>query len=247
MTDTTEPKVTHRIPGFVPSSLRNLLYTWHPGRAMRWRLAPGVQRVAGGSLVLTFDDGPAKDATPRVLEELERAQAKATFFVLGREVEREPELAREIVRQGHEIALHGHEHLRHDKVTAAASEADLREGLRVISEVTGQRPVWFRPPFGRLSPRSSGLLGQLGLRVAYWSCAGIDWEEMDSDSIQRIIVRQMTPGAIVLLHDNFAYGRRKSAAASADAVTPIVAHGRASGATWQTLSAALSDSHTARI
>ena len=191
--------------------------------------------------MLTFDDGPGRDATAAVLEELHRVQVQATFFVLGKEVLRNPRLAREIVGGGHEIALHGHDHQRYDKLTPAGTSADLQEGLRAIEQVTGQRAHWFRPPFGRLPPQSASVVTDLGLQVVYWSCWGLDWEDTSAEAIEREVVGGLAAGAIVLLHDNAAYGRRSSALATARAVGPIVDHGRARGWSWTTLADAVSD------
>ena len=175
-----------------------------------------------------------------MLEELRRAQVKATFFVLGREVSREPALARQIAAEGHELALHGYDHLRLDQMTADAARANLVAGLRAIEEVTGERPSWFRPPYGRLSPASLEVCHGLGLRVAYWSAWGMDWEDASATAIVSEVRTDLSGGAIVLLHDTARYGRRDSAAATAQAIGAIVRDGRDRGWSWRSLSEATS-------
>lgn len=218
--------------------MRRRLYLWHPGRARRWRALPGLERVDGRQAVLSFDDGPGADATPEVLDELERLGVRASFFVLGTEVSREPELARRIVSGGHELALHGHAHPRYDEVSVAQAREDLERGLEAIELATGVRPSWFRPPYGRLSATTHELCRAMQLNVVYWSAWGLDWEDIPPSTICTEVVSDLTPGTIVLLHDTARYGRRSSANATAQALRPIVDHGHELGLAWTTLSEA---------
>jgi peptidoglycan-N-acetylglucosamine deacetylase len=188
--------------------------------------------------VLTFDDGPGPNATPRVLEELDQLGVRATFFVLGAEVRRAPELARRIVAGGHELGLHGFGHPPYDKLSVAQARGDLEQGLDAIETAAGVRPRWFRPPYGRLSAASHELCLSLNLKVVYWSSWGLDWEEIGPDAIYTEVASNLTAGAIVLLHDTARYGRRSSAKPTADALQAIVDHGRQLGLTWTTLSGA---------
>lgn len=226
----------HRIPGFIPSSLRKQLSTWHPGRDRRWRRLPGIQHIAGERVALTFDDGPSVDATPRVLDELQRVGAPATFFLLGAEVRLRPELARQILTDGHELGLHGFAHPRYDKITPEEAHRDLEQGLEALEAATGVRPRWFRPPFGRLSADSHGICRSLKLDIAYWSSWGLDWEQVSTDAIFDEVASNLRRGAIVLLHDTARYGRRASAEPTAGALPAIVDYARQKGLQWVTLS-----------
>jgi peptidoglycan/xylan/chitin deacetylase (PgdA/CDA1 family) len=236
--------VRHRIPDIVPYGLRLRLSSWHPGRARRWRKLPGVQRVDDTSAVLTFDDGPAPDATPRVLRALAESQLQATFFVLGSAVLEQPELAREIVEGGHEIALHGFHHVRHDRLTPAQAREDIEAGLDAIERTTQRRPRWFRPPYGRMSVPSQSACQELGLGVAYWSAWGLDWEDVDEQTIISEVRSGLSGGSIVLLHDTARYGRRATADPTVQAIKPIAAHGRKRGLSWRTLTDAAHDRHS---
>jgi len=226
------------MPNAVPWLVRRRLYNWHPGRARRWTSLPGVERVPGDRAALTFDDGPGADATPRVLDELERLGVAATFFVLGAEVRRAPQLAHRILAGGHELGVHGFAHPRYDLLSAEQAREDLEQGLEAIESVTGVRPAWFRPPYGKLSQAAHRICLSLDLRIAYWSAWGLDWEAIRSRAISSEVISGLTRGAIVLLHDTASYGRRASAQPTADALGPIVAHGRQAGLTWMTLSEA---------
>jgi peptidoglycan/xylan/chitin deacetylase (PgdA/CDA1 family) len=226
------------MPIAVPWALRRRLYNWHPSRARRWGALPGLQRLSGDCAVLTFDDGPGPDATPQVLDELERLGVTATFFVLGAEVRRAPELARRILAGGHELGLHGFAHPRYDTLTAEQAREDLEQGLEAIESTTGVRPSWFRPPYGKLSDVSHQVCLSLGLEIVYWSGWGLDWEEIGAGAISAEAISSLTPGAIVLLHDTARYGRRRSAQPTADALGAIVEQGEHMGLRWTTLSGA---------
>jgi peptidoglycan-N-acetylglucosamine deacetylase len=228
-----------RIPIAVPWLLRRRLYNWHPSRARRWRAWPGLERLSGDRAVLTFDDGPGADATPQVLDQLERLGVAATFFVLGAEVLREPELARRILADGHELGLHGFAHPRFDLLDAEQARADLEQGLEAIESTTGVRPSWFRPPYGKLSEASYEACRSLDLEVVYWSTWGLDWEEIGAGAICAEVTSNLSAGAVILLHDTARYGRRASATATADALPQIVAHGQQRGLTWTTLTEAV--------
>lgn len=235
MSTTDQAKVQHRIPGVVPRSLRMRLFSWHPGRARRWRRYPGIQKVGRQSAVLTFDDGPASDATPSVLSALSASGIKATFFVLGSEVQKEPGLARQIVEDGHEIALHGFQHRRQDQLSDADAQADIETGFRIVEEVTGRQPRWYRPPFGRMSEAGMHTCQEMGLRVAYWSGWGLDWEEVSHEAIAAQVRSGLSGGSVVLLHDTARHGRRESAEPTAQAIKSIVNFGLQQGLLWRTL------------
>jgi len=226
----------------IPRPVRQRLYDWSPSRARRWRRVAGVESVpAAAGVVLTFDDGLDPEATPAVLAALSGARARATFFVLGCHARERPELLREIVAQGHEVALHGMEHYRHDRLSAPEAERELGAGLEAIETAGGRRPRWYRPPFGATSPSLAEACKWLGLRLAYWSAWGQDWEGDSPERIATLVRRDLAPGAIVLLHDSARYAQRASAAATAEAVPLIAADARERGLDLVTLGEAMSD------
>ena len=164
---------------------------------VRRRLEP-----ADGSVALTFDDGPHPDGTPAVLDALERAGARATFFVVGEQVERRPALAREIAAAGHRIALHGHRHRNLLRVPPCALADDLDRGRHVIAEATGAVPYLYRPPYGIFSPAGLVLAHRRGLGPLLWSRWGRDWGvRATPTSIASELTRDLEPGDVLLLHD----------------------------------------------
>lgn len=201
-----------------------MLYELHPGRARRWRRFPALERCehGRGQAVLTLDDGPDADATPAVLDALEAAGARATFFILAEQAQRHPELARRVMESGHEIALHGHGHARHDRVHPSESRADILAGFAALEDLLGVRPRWFRPPYGKMSDAALATCRELGLGPVYWSAWGLDWEDVPAERVAAVACRKLDDGAIVLLHDSARYGPRPSAKPTADAI-PLIA------------------------
>jgi peptidoglycan/xylan/chitin deacetylase (PgdA/CDA1 family) len=226
----------------IPRPVRRRLYDWSPSRRRRWRETPGLQTVppAAGA-VLTFDDGPDPACTPAVLDALAVAGAKATFFALGVHALESPDLIRRMVEEGHEVALHGMTHRRHDALPAEEMKRELADGAAAIEDVAGSRPHWYRPPFGSSSPALADLARGLGLDLAYWSSWGQDWEDSSPARIAALVERDLTPGAIVLLHDSARYGQRPDGDATVGAVPLIAAAARSRRLELNTLGAAAGD------
>jgi peptidoglycan/xylan/chitin deacetylase (PgdA/CDA1 family) len=226
----------------IPRPVRQRLYDWSPSRSRRWQRVPGLETVPPvAGAVLTFDDGPDPEATPAVLAALAATGARATFFVLGTHAREQPELLREVAAQGHEIALHGLEHYRHDRLSTEEAERELGAGIEAIEAAGGGRPSWYRPPFGAPSPTLASVCERLGLRLAYWSAWGQDWEGDSPERIAALVRRDLAPGTIVLLHDSARYAQRTSAAATAGAIPLIAADARERGLALISLSEAVGD------
>lgn len=174
-------------------------------------------------VALTFDDGPSPEHTPRVLDLLDEAGVKATFFVIGRKAEAHPELVREIVARGHAIGLHGYAHDRLFSLRSARYvEQDLTRAASVIERITGARPTLFRPPIGHTSPRIARVVDALELEVVGWSARGLDGlARARPDRVAARVIPGLRDGAIVLLHD--AAERDDHTPASLEALPRILA------------------------
>lgn len=231
----------HRLRRLLPLSLRCALQERSPSRSRRWRELPGIERVTlGKRAVLTFDDGP--DSSPQgtlaVLDALDAAGAKATFFLVGEQIAGSPDLAPEILARGHEIGVHGQRHFRHDRVSSAESVADIEAGHAAVAEIAGAEPRFYRPPYGKLSAAGAETCRQLGLEVAYWSTWGLDWEPLPAQRISRRVNRDLDDGSIVLLHDSARYAVRPSALETARAIEQIAGRASELGLDLVTLGAA---------
>ena len=187
----------------------------HVDTLARWRRFPGREWGDGG-VALTFDDGPDPDCTPEVLDALEAAGARATFFLVGEQLLAHHELGSEVARRGHGVGLHGFHHVE-------GEERDgLLRGLDAIEAAAGSRPRIYRPPYGRVSEATRAACAELGLELVYWSAWGCDWEDLAAERIVELVRRDLVDGAIVLLHDSARYGHRPSATATAQALSPIL-------------------------
>ncbi len=186
--------------------------------------AIGVERsIASPGVVLTFDDGPHPEGTPTILEILARAGNKAMFFMVGEQVERRPELAREVASQGHLIALHGYRHRLQVRLPARELARDLDRGRRVIEDAVGSALEWHRPPYGVYSPAGLREARGAGLRPLLWSRWGKDWRKFTTP--QRIAsraTRDLAGGDVILLHDADFYSARESHKRTAEALEIIV-------------------------
>ena len=176
------------------------VYAWSIP-ALQW-FAPAILRGPGDGnrIALTFDDGPCSGYTEQILDILRRHGVKATFFVCGQNVERSPEILRRVQAEGHTIGNHGYSHpFPYFRSRAFfAREIDLTQ--EAIEKVTGQRPKFFRPPFGARWLGLQAVLRQRGLCLVNWSDTGYDWK-LDAEGIVRETLENLGPGSIILLHD----------------------------------------------
>jgi peptidoglycan/xylan/chitin deacetylase (PgdA/CDA1 family) len=200
---------------------------------LRHALAPVLPRAAGGlglprvlpaaGVALTFDDGPHPEGTPAVLELLARADARATFFLVGEQVRRRPQLAAEILAAGHIVALHGDQHRLQLRLTPAQVQADLARGAATLEDATGAAIVWHRPPYGIYSPAGLGAVRAAGWRPLLWSRWGKDWRR--STTPRRIATRatrSLSAGDVILLHDADFYSAHNSHRRTAEALPLIL-------------------------
>lgn len=153
-------------------------------------------------VALTFDDGPDAGSTPILLDLLRDERTSAAFFCVGEKVAAHPELAARTVREGHLLENHSYSH---NHLTNLFSVTRLRTELvqtqEIIQRTTGIVPSCFRPPMGLSNPRVFRAARKLGLKVVGWSVRGLDTKLSDPEQIVARIVRQLEPGAIILLHD----------------------------------------------
>jgi peptidoglycan-N-acetylglucosamine deacetylase len=164
--------------------------------------APVVNRgpAKSGSVVLTFDDGPAPPFTDRVLDILAEHRISATFFLCGKNVESHPEIARRILREGHTIGNHTYSHPFLFACSRRFIALEIDRAQKAIERVTGVRPTLFRPPYGVRWFGLMPVLRQRGLKMVMWSVMGFDWK-CRAPAIIRATTRRLHPGAVILLHD----------------------------------------------
>lgn len=153
-------------------------------------------------LALTYDDGPHPEDTPRLLDELAAHGARATFFVLSGQVERHPAIARRLLTEGHELALHGPDHRSLTTMDDRAAVEHVRRARDTVEQITSSRLRLYRPPYGEHTPRQARGIARLGLDVVIWSADSLDWQPGTAEEIAGRVIASVFPGGIVLLHDN---------------------------------------------
>ncbi len=174
------------------------------------RLFPGCLwdvRTKEKAIYLTFDDGPHPDITPFVLEELVKYNAKATFFCIGSNVKKFPEVYRRVQQQGHTVGNHTMHHINGWKNSDNAYLADITEAGEYI------KTNYFRPPYGRIKRSqikklSKGNTALLPLKTIMWSVLAGDWDStLATEQCFERVKKNIYPGCIVVLHDSEkAYG-----------------------------------------
>ncbi len=172
-------------------------------RALRAAVCPALAGIGRpGSVALTFDDGPDPEGTPAVLDALDRLGWSATFFMLGVQAARYPEVAAAVVAAGHEVAVHGFSHRNHLARGPADVQRDVSRALSAVTAATGVRPTWFRPPYGVFTLGSLIAAHHARLRPVLWTAWGRDWEPRSPARVVTTVGRQLTSGGTVLLHDS---------------------------------------------
>lgn len=189
------------------------------------------RRIAGGGVAVTFDDGPHPEGTPAALELLAQAGVPATFFLVGEQVERRPELARRIVAEGHAVAVHGFRHRNQLRLSPGAVVRDARRGADAIAAATGVRPALFRPAYGIVSAGSPAALRAAGFELLLWSRWGRDWRvRTGPERIAALLCGGgLTAGDVLLLHDSDAYSEPGSWRGTVQALPAVLAAVRAGG------------------
>lgn len=159
-------------------------------------------RTERAEVALTFDDGPHPQHTPVLLDILAARRQRATFYVIGRLVERYPDIARRIVAEGHELGNHTWTHPTLSRLGDAAVLREIDRTQEVIWRTVGHVPVTMRPPYGAFSQRQSRMLAEArNLPTIIWSVDPQDWRRPGPSVVADRMVRGARPGAIILAHD----------------------------------------------
>lgn len=147
-------------------------------------------------LFLTFDDGPIPEVTPEVLGILKKYNAKATFFCVGENVQKHPDVFKHIIAEGHGVGNHSFNHIKANKFTNEEYLANVAKANELI-----QSPL-FRPPYGRITPSLAKKLGEK-YRIYMWSVLTRDYEQnLSPEACLRIALNQSKKGSIIVFHDS---------------------------------------------
>jgi peptidoglycan/xylan/chitin deacetylase (PgdA/CDA1 family) len=226
----------HTLPVAVAAA--GLAAYWFPAvtsvaRVLRRPL--GIVDRTAADVALTFDDGPHTAGTPAVLELLRAYDVRATFFLVGEQVERRPALAAEIAAAGHAVGTHCHRHRSLLRLAPGQVRDDLDRAWTRVAEATGREPTLYRPPYGVLNAAALAIARRRGWTTMLWTRDGRDWERhATAESIAARVTAELAPGDVVLLHDADFYAAagcwRATVAALPQVLESIAAHGLRPGA-----------------
>jgi len=198
--------------------------------------APSVYRgpASRQAVAFTFDDGPS-ESTPELLRLLAEHHVPATFFQCGANIERLPEIAREVVASGHEIGNHSHTHPNFYFRTPGFIHGELERAQETVEKIAGVSPALFRAPFGVRWPGMGRAQLLLNLTGVMWTVIGRDWK-LETQAIVRRVAAAMGNGAIICLHDGRGLAARPDVAHTIEAVRRLVPMFKAEGYHLETVS-----------
>ena len=153
-------------------------------------------------IAITFDDGPSEIWTPKILDELKKAEVKATFFMIGAHVQKFPQIARRVAQEGHTIGNHGYAHSVLFYYTDEELEEEIKYTEMVIKEITGYTTKLFRPPKAWISSSEKKKVKSIGYETVLWSINSKDWVPFSHKNIVQFISQKAGDGDIVLFHDS---------------------------------------------
>ena len=149
-------------------------------------------------IALTFDDGPRKGTTDRLLDGLRERGASATFFLVGEEAAANLELVKRMKGEGHQIGNHTWSHVRLENAPQKTIQQEIEKTEALLTEVPGPGEYWLRPPYGLISP---GTEKEIKTPMVKWSVDPRDWESRDTGKVVQAVLKDARANSIVLLHD----------------------------------------------
>ena len=151
-------------------------------------------------VALTFDDGPSRQYTPKLLEGLRERGILATFFLTGKNIEGNEELVSMIQEEGHLIGNHTYSHVCLNQISDRQAKEEIEKTSNKIYEITGEYPVFIRPPFGEWKKE---LELSVPMFPVFWDVDTLDWKSKNVSQVLRIVDRQVHEDSIILMHDGY--------------------------------------------
>jgi len=152
-------------------------------------------------IALTFDDGPDSTFTPAILDTLKKYGVKATFFLLGSNIEKYPDLVKRIAMEGHLIGNHTYSHPKLTDVSDEVYHQEIEKADALIQNLVGYKPRFFRPTYGAINENQVKWATEQGMMVIQWSIDTLDWKGLSADEITKTVESRVFPGSIVLQHN----------------------------------------------
>ncbi|NMP24067.1 polysaccharide deacetylase family protein [Sulfobacillus harzensis] len=210
------------------------IFSWWPGHhSVVTRPAPVIKSVLTTKKVvaLTFDDGPTRTWTPKVLQVLKDNHVKATFFVIGQHATQRPEVLKQEIDSHMEIGSHGFQHLTLRNQSADAVKQEVQQNEALLTSLGVKKPTLYRLPGGSSDSVALKVLGQMGYKVIGWSVDTRDWRRRyTADQLVERVNKTVQPGAIIIFHDG-----PNSSQATVDAVKKLIPELKQEGYTFDTV------------
>lgn len=149
-------------------------------------------------IALTFDDGPRKGTTDRLLDGLKARGASATFFLVGEQAQSNQELVQRMKAEGHQVGNHTWSHVRLEGAAPDVIREEVGRNEAFLSQLLGEGSYWLRPPYGLITP---GTEAQIQVPMVKWSVDPRDWESRDTAKVVQAVLKDAKPDSIILLHD----------------------------------------------
>src|SRR5690606_23763141 len=171
------------------------------------------------SVYLTFDDGPIPEVTPWVLDELKKHNAKATFFCIGENVKKHPEIFRRIIAEGHSVGNHTFNHLKGTETETSEYVENVEKaqkqmtddgrrmtddgGRKIDDSKIENRKSLFRPPYGKITSRQAKILQQKGFKIVMWDIISYDYDAtVSEEKCLQNVLKTIKPGRVIVFHDS---------------------------------------------
>lgn len=160
--------------------------------------AENIEPVEAPKIALTFDDGPNPGSTPALLDGLSERGVKVTFFVIGQNVEKYPDIVKREAEEGHIVGNHTYNHIEITKVSSDEAKKEIMDTSNLVEEITGRPTEYMRPPFGAWQKE---LELNMDVMPVLWTVDPLDWTTENEDEIVNKVVTQAKENDIILLHD----------------------------------------------
>lgn len=152
------------------------------------------------AVALTFDDGPSSRYTPELLDGLKERGVKASFFLVGKNIEENSDLIRRMEADGHLIGNHTYNHVQLDKISDASAREEILKTNNAIYEATGRYPQYMRPPYGAWKKNMEICVEMLPV---FWTIDTLDWKTQNVQAVCQVVEKEIEDGAIILMHDEY--------------------------------------------
>lgn len=151
-------------------------------------------------VALTWDDGPDRRFTPKILDVLKKHNVKGTFFLMGARAKALPDITKRIEQEGHAIGNHTFWHANLTKGNVENMRWQVNETEKIFQNILGHRSHLFRAPYGNLNEELVRELGRMNYHVIGWSVDSLDWRQLSADEVERNVLGNVHPGSIILMH-----------------------------------------------